>query len=57
MKVRELMARLTAIVADCPSALDWNVDVSTEDEETTHMAKLREVDVCDCSVVLEGDYE
>ena len=57
MKVRELMTRLTAIVADYPCALDWNVDVSTEDEETTHMAKLKDVDVCDCSIVLEGDYE
>ena len=57
MKLRELMAQLTAIVAECPNALDWNVDVSTEDDEATHSAKLKNVDVCEATIVLEGDYE
>lgn len=57
MRMRDLINRLTAIVAECPNALDWNVDVSTEDEETTHYAKLKDVDVCEATIVLEGDYE
>lgn len=56
MRMRELINKLNAIVAECPNALDWNVDVSIEDEETTRYARLNNVNVCDATIILEGDY-
>ena len=48
--------KLNEIVSECPDALDWNVHVSTEDEDTTHEAKLKNVNVCDCTITLEGEW-
>lgn len=56
MRMRELINKLNAIVAECTNALDWNVDVSTEDEETIRYARLNNVNVCDATITLEGYY-
>ena len=55
MKIKELLNKLNEIVGECPSALDWNVYVSTEDEDATHEAALKNVNVCDCTITLEGE--
>ncbi len=56
MKIKELLNKLNEIVGECSSALDWNVYVSTEDEDATHEAALKSVNVCDCTITLEGEW-